>query len=150
MENPQTYIHLQMNTAKKTPDKRDDSNMATLIITVQQNMIYLQTMDTEEDMFALIMQSVYELVMQNKGHNPPNLITQHSQHSRPCLVLLPLMEEATVQLTSKLNLITCPHRAPLPRPHGLTKRDGHNTTNEPVPVPVMTSLTKILFLECIS
>jgi hypothetical protein len=37
--------------------------MVTLIATVQQIMIGLQRVDTEEDRFALIMKAVYGLVM---------------------------------------------------------------------------------------
>jgi hypothetical protein len=37
--------------------------MATLNVTVQQIMMGLQTADTEDDRFAVIMRAVYRLVM---------------------------------------------------------------------------------------
>jgi hypothetical protein len=46
------------------PDKRStESDMVTLITTVQQIMTGLKTAQTEDDRFALIMRAVYRIVM---------------------------------------------------------------------------------------
>jgi hypothetical protein len=56
-----TDAHLQKNTAYNTPDKSNESDTATLITTFQQIRTGLQTADTEEDRFAVIMRVVYRL-----------------------------------------------------------------------------------------
>jgi hypothetical protein len=72
-----TDNHLQKNIAKKTADKCNDTNMATLITTDQQIMTGLQTTDTEEDSFAVIMKADHGMVMRNTCHNPPYSMVQH-------------------------------------------------------------------------
>jgi hypothetical protein len=53
----------QKDTAEKVTDKCTDGDMGTLTTTVQQIMTGLQTADTEEDRFVVIMRAVYGLVM---------------------------------------------------------------------------------------
>jgi hypothetical protein len=60
---PPTDTHRQKDTAEKAADKCTDSDMGTLTTTVQQIMKGLQTEDTEEDRFVVIMRAVYGLVM---------------------------------------------------------------------------------------
>jgi hypothetical protein len=60
---PPTDTHSQKNTAEQVPEKCTDSKMVTLITTVQKIMTRLQRADTVEDRFALIMRTVYGLVM---------------------------------------------------------------------------------------
>jgi hypothetical protein len=55
--------HRQKNTAEQATDKWTDGGMVTLMTTVQQVMMGLQTADTEEDRFAVIMRADYGLVM---------------------------------------------------------------------------------------
>jgi hypothetical protein len=50
-----TDTHRQKNTAEQAANKCTDGDMVTLITTVQQIMTGLQTADTEEDRFAVIM-----------------------------------------------------------------------------------------------
>jgi hypothetical protein len=59
---PTTDNHLQKNTAGQVPEMCIDSHMVTLITTVQQIMMDLQMVDTEEDRFA-VMRAVYGLVI---------------------------------------------------------------------------------------
>jgi hypothetical protein len=55
--------HRQKNTAEQAADKWTDGGTVTLMTTVQQVMMGLQTSDTEEDRFAVIMRADYGLVM---------------------------------------------------------------------------------------
>jgi hypothetical protein len=63
METPAADTHHQKDVADKTPDKCTNSDMAALITTVRQIVTVLQTADTKEDRFAVIMRAVYGLVI---------------------------------------------------------------------------------------
>jgi hypothetical protein len=63
LETSTADTHHQKNNAKQAPEKCTNGNMVTLITTVQQIMTDLQTADTEEDRFAVIMRAVYVLVL---------------------------------------------------------------------------------------
>jgi hypothetical protein len=52
-----------MKTREQAPDKCTDSDMVTLITTVQQILTGLQRAYTGEDRFTVIMRAVYGLVM---------------------------------------------------------------------------------------
>jgi hypothetical protein len=63
LETPPTDTRRQKNTAEQSTKKYTDGDMTTLISTVQQIMTGLQTVDTEEDRFAVTMRAIYGLVM---------------------------------------------------------------------------------------
>jgi len=63
LEPPPTNTN-HLNTARQVPEKCTDSAMVTLITTVQQIIMSLQTADREEDRSAVIMRACYGLVMQ--------------------------------------------------------------------------------------
>jgi hypothetical protein len=63
LETPPADTHLQKNTAEQAADKCTDTDVVTLITTVQQIMTGPQTANTEENSFAVIMRAVYGLVM---------------------------------------------------------------------------------------
>jgi len=58
METPATITHCQKNTVQQVPKRCTDDSMVTLITTVKLIMRALQTADTEEDKFALLMRVV--------------------------------------------------------------------------------------------
>jgi hypothetical protein len=64
LETPSTDTHCQKNTAKQAPEKCTDGDMVTLTTTVKQIMTGLQTADTEQNRFSLIVRTVSGLVMQ--------------------------------------------------------------------------------------
>jgi len=109
--------------------KCTDSDMVTLIITVQQIRMDLQTADTEEDRFAVIMRAVCEQI---KATVSP---------LRTCNILstlvlspLPRREEAAVRrlskcLTGEISLVVSPHRARCLDHAGLLKRVDRSATS---------------------
>jgi hypothetical protein len=67
LETPPADIHHHKNTAEQAANKCTDGDTVTLITTVQQIMMGLQTADTEGDRFAVIMRAAYGLVMHKYG-----------------------------------------------------------------------------------
>jgi hypothetical protein len=63
LESSATDTHRQKDTAEQGADKCTKGDMVTLITTVQFIVTGLQTADTEEDSFAVIMRAIYELLM---------------------------------------------------------------------------------------
>jgi len=64
VETPPAHTHRQKNRAETAPENYTEGDMVMLITIVQQIMTGLQTADTEEDRFALIIRAVYGLDVQ--------------------------------------------------------------------------------------